>query len=474
MPNTTLLEKLRPASCVLRGRAVTKDAGRRTQHRTRALPVIAGAMMIAGSAACHNVLDVDNPNNVNADALTNPASATNQVNGVLATLTRGANQVVGHVSAASDEMTWTGSLDGMDRLNRGFVRDPFNEFLNDATTGMSTARFMANRTVKQLEEFQAAKSLADITQLALANLYAAVTYDYIANHFDDFVIASDQRTGGPSVGAAQMVSLYDSAAAAATRALGYAPAQGLLHGQILAVRARAKFDRALWQKLNPSGKVPADPLVNDQAAVDDATAALQFLGSDGRLGLIVVTGMSFGNCFLPSCTNSRREITFNPQIGTYNYTTKVLTVALKDPISNQPDPAVAAAINEFVTGNLLTTLVVTGTRDMRLILAEAALSKGDLSTFTNQINALRTIYSLPLWTGAAGQPSSKDILVHERRVNLYLQGRRLNDMYRFGITKDAWGPTADARACPGSEFPITDNERQANPNVANAQPACGS
>src|SRR5207237_9922268 len=96
-----------------------------------------GVAALAGAAACHNVLDVDNPNNVNADALTNPASATNQVNGVLATLTRGANQVVGHVSAASDEMTWTGSLDGMDRLNRGFVRDPFNELLDDATTGMT-------------------------------------------------------------------------------------------------------------------------------------------------------------------------------------------------------------------------------------------------------------------------------------------------------------------------------------------------
>ena len=132
MPNTSF-RKLRAACCVL---------------------------TVAGAAACHGVLDVDNPNNVNAEALDNPASAPNQVNGVLAALTRGAVELVGHVDAASDEMTWTGSLDGMDRLNRGFVRDPFNEFLNDATTGMSTARFMANRTVTQLETFKAANSLS--------------------------------------------------------------------------------------------------------------------------------------------------------------------------------------------------------------------------------------------------------------------------------------------------------------------------
>jgi hypothetical protein len=240
------------------------------------------------------------------------------------------------------------------------------------------------------------------------------------------------------------------------------------------MRARAKFDKAIWQKLNPSGKTPADPLVNDQGALDDALAAIPLLGTDGRLALTVVTGLSYGNCFLPSCFNSRREISFNPAIGSYNATSKVLTVVLRDPISGAPDPAVTAAMNEFITGNLLTSLVVTGARDARLMAAEVALAKGDLTTFATQVNAVRALYQLPAWTGAAGQPTARDMLLHERRVNLFLQGRRLNDMYRFGVTKASWTAGADALACPGSEFPITDNERQANPNVANAQPSCGS
>lgn len=425
--------------------------------------------------ACSGVLDVDNPNNVNAEALSNPASATNQVNGTLASLTRGATQLVGHASTASDEIAWTGSLDGVDRLNRGFVRDPYNEFLIDATTGMSTARFMANRTIKQLEDFKAKNTLVDASQLALANLYAAVTYDYIANHYDDFVIGSEERTAAPSVGAAKMVTLYDSVDAAAARGLAAAPnASALIRGQLTAMKARAKFDRAIWQKLNPSGKTPADPLVADQAAADDAAAALALMGADTRLNLSTVTGMSYGNCYLPSCFNSRGEIAFDPSVATYNKTTKVLTVNLKDPITGAADPAIAALAGEFITGNLLTSLVATSSRDMRLIIAEVALAKNDLATFTTQINALRTIYQLPAWTGAAGQPSALAMLIHERRVNLFLQGRRLNDMYRFGVKKAAWTANGDASACPGSEFPITDNERQANPNVASAQPSCGS
>jgi hypothetical protein len=446
-----------------------------TLRRFLTAPALAGLCAVA-AAGCNNLLQVDNPNNVNAEELANPSSATNQVNGTLAALTRGANQLVGHVSSASDEIAWTGSLDGMDRLNRGFVRDPYNEFLIDATSGMSTARFMANRTVKQLEAFKAENRLVDPTQLALANLYDAITYDYLANHYDDFVIASSEREAGPSVGATKMVTLYDSVDAAATRGLAVVPAaNNALRGQLTAMKARAKFDRAIWQKLNPSGKAPADPLVADQGAADDATAALALLGADARLNLQVVTGMSYGNCFLPSCFNSRGEIGFNPTVGSYNRTTKVLTVALQDPITKQPDPAVAALMNEFITGNLLTPLAVTGSRDMRLIIAEVALAKNDLTTFATQINALRAIYNLAPWSAtAAGMPTAREILVHERRVNLYLQGRRLNDMYRFGITKAGWSATSDAATCPGSEFPITDNERQANPNVANAQPSCGS
>jgi hypothetical protein len=272
-----------------------------------------------------------------------------------------------------------------------------------------------------------------------------------------------------------MVTLYDSVDASATRGLAVAPTSNtMLRGQLLAMRARAKFDRALWQKINPSGKAPADPLVADQGAVDDAAAALPLLGADGRFQVTVVTGMSFGNCFLPSCANSRREIMFNPVYGAYNYTTRVLTVNLRDPVSGQPDAALSALMQEFITGNLLTNLVVTSARDMRLILAEAALSRGNTAEFTAQINALRALSNRPAWTsGGAGMPTARDLLIHERRVNLFLQGRRLNDMYRFGITDPLWSAQSDAATCPGSELPIADNERQANPNVAGVQPACG-
>lgn len=432
---------------------------------------VVGALLSSG---CGSLLDVENPNNVNADALTNPASAAAQVNGTLAALTRGAVQLVGHAETASDNIKWAGSLDGVDRLKRGEVRDPYNEFLEDAFNGMTPARFMAARTVKQLEEFKAAGTLADPTQLALANLYAAIVYDLLANHFDNFVIASVQREAGDAVGPDKMVTLYDSAETALGRALTSVPsANTLLRGQVLAMRARAKYDRAVWRKLNPSGKTPAQPLVDDQTAADDALAALALIGSDYRYKLEVQTGMGWGNCFLPSCVNSRREIIFNPAVATYNYTNKVMSVALTDPISGQPDPAAAALLTEFVNGSTMSPLTVTGSRDMLLIAAEVALAKGNTGEFTNRINQLRALNALPAWTGASGQPTAIELLTHSRRVNLLLQGRRLNDMYRFGIVDPQWTSNSDAVVCPGSLFPITNGERLSNPKVASVQPACG-
>lgn len=447
-----------------------------TFARRTARGLVLAALALASAQGCGSVLDVDNPNNVNAESLDDPASAKAQVNGVLAALTRGVGMLLGPVETASDDISWSGSLEGMQRFDRGFLRDPYNEFLENTATGMTPARFVANRAIKQLETFQSRGQLTDPTQLALANLYAAVTYDYIANHHDDYVIASNERDAGGAVGPAAMVSLYDSVEAAATRGLAVTGTTAAQRGALTAMRARAKFDRAIWRKLNPSGTVPAQPLVDVRGAADDAVAALGLLGTDARFQLAVQNGMAYGNCYFPNCANSRQEIRFDPAIATYTYTSATLAVALRDPITGLTDPRIAPLISEFVApsaGTNLIPITVTGSRDMLLIIAEVALATGDAATFQARINQLRALNNLPAWTGAAGQPTALAMLIHERRANLFLQGRRLNDMYRFGIVDPRWATDSDARTCPGSLLPINNAERLSNPNVATWQPGCG-
>ena len=54
-------------------------------------------------------------------------------------------------------------------------------------------------------------------------------------------------------------------------------------------------------------------------------------------------------------------------------------------------------------------------------------------------------------------------LQHERRANLFLQGRRLPDMYRFGVTSVMWD--AAEKLTAGSFFPIPIREIRANENI---------
>ena len=64
--------------------------------------------------------------------------------------------------------------------------------------------------------------------------------------------------------------------------------------------------------------------------------------------------------------------------------------------------------------------------------------------------------------GGAGMPTAQNLLIYERQVNLYLQGHRLNDMYRFGIESDRWEASSTAASAPGTFFPITKAEIDAN------------
>jgi hypothetical protein len=98
---------------------------------------------------------------------------------------------------------------------------------------------------------------------------------------------------------------------------------------------------------------------------------------------------------------------------------------------------------------------------MHLIIAESKKAGGDDAGCLAELNALRTFDSLDPY------PSGTDAgtaLQHERRANLFLQSRRLSDMYRFNLTSTVWDAVEKSPA--GSYFPITISEIRANPNIS--------
>jgi len=456
-----------------------------------------GVAGVVALAACSSLLDVKNPNNVNQSDLSNPASATSQASGVLATVARAWGQILTPYSIATDELTWIGSRDAWQSLDQGTISEPTNEFVDAAFFYVGEARWWSDETIKRLSGFDAANTLPDRNDLARTYLSGAMIYTMIGNLFDNFPIGSDRTTAAAPLGAAKMDSVYKTAIAYATSGLAIAQATGNkdLQLALTAERATARYYLALWAKLNPApASVPvASPLVNDAGAVGDANAALTLAGTLGTADwryefhydpTTISTDIGFE-------VNERQEM----RIGsTYVYpictvsgcstggkTVKIDSLRLKDPISNAADPELGRFLSTFIgtpfTGTPTTKatrygpLTFLSARELRLIVGEAALAAGDNTGFQNAINAERALDGLPAYTGAG--PTALAMLQYERQRNLFMQGKRLFDEYRFGSNADLWQASSEAITKPGTFLPITISERLANTFCLADPTSCG-
>ena len=449
--------------------------------------VVTAAVLLAG---CSGLLDVTNPNNVVEDALTNPGAATAIANGSGATVTRALTAILAPYGAVTDELTYVGSRDAYGYADRGEVSDPFNEFADAAFPEMAEARWTTGKAVLRLNDFNADNNLADKNDLARAYLYQSIIFTAIGEMFDDFVIDADKTDAGPPVGEGNMSAMFDSAVTQATAGLAVAGVSKDNKIRLLAMRARAKHSKAIWAKLNGSGGAPAttpvaSPLVNDAGADADAAAALTEMGAgvDYKFKLTPQTGtLGFPN--VGNDLNNRLELrTGDSQAGTPSSSCRdsscdswvvpnaggnaVASVKYQDPVNNIVDPVFQANVTECcIKGTQngqgdLVPLTIISAREMLLIRAEHALASGNTAGFTTFINQIRAFNTT--LAPYAGTPAAQTMLIHERFVNLYNQGKRLMDMHRFGIKARKWVPAAEAyaKAC---FFPVMNIERSTHPD----------
>lgn len=430
-----------------------------------------GALMVgvlALSSCSIFSTEVKNPNAVTEDAIaTASAAATSLVNGLYGSVNAAGNQLVGTTGAVADELTWVGSREYWNLLDGGDAGDPLNEYTNGQYSYASQARWLTNYVLPKLEGYDKANSLRSRSDLSQAYFLGATIYTFIGETYEDFIISSDRTANGAPIGEANMRIMFDSAITYLNKGLVVAQATNNLEMQkrILGMRARAKFSKAVWASLRAPRGFPASPYINDAGANADATAALAVMGNNSyRYRFDVVTQNNGGYFSTGSEMNSRLEIRAGSRyINTNAAGTRPLDgaagISKLDPVTGLVDPVTLANINECcrqATG-VNVGWTATSAKEMNLILAEAALATSNIPEFTARINAVRSVDALPPWTGT---PSARDILIHERAVSLFLQGRRLTDHYRFNVRADRWIVTKGTRPC---FFPISYDERQQNP-----------
>lgn len=449
---------------------------------SRTVGVFVGACLAL--AACSSLLDVKNPNNVPEDALNNPAAAAAIASGVLGATARMLTGITTPYAVATDELDWIGSRDAWLELETGAIANHFNEFSDQAFPFAGEARYLGDDAIKRLLFFDTSVTILTKparNHLASAYLYTAIVYASIADMYDDFAFSSKQSAAAP-IGRANMGRLYDTAVVYLDRALvianaGTGAAFTSLRYPITAYRARVKHAKAVWASITPKLAVGASrplALINDAGANADANAAIALGVADQSYTFANSVGSAAGiNVWFEVNGRNEHRISLS-----YCPTVAAPTVGgLIDPVTGALDIRASALCGQFrAFGTQAGNFTLTNTRELRLILAEAALATGTTGEVQNQINLVRALDAgRTAWDGVTPAPLA--MLQHERQAQLWLMRRRLADMHRFNL-KDTpkWVANPNFESTfnvNGLLFPIPQVERLGNPCVNEpASPGC--
>ena len=418
------------------------------KNKTKLISLLLGFTLIG----CD--LDVDNPNSLLEGDLQDPSAAAALANGAWNASLRGVTYMMMPHAVATDESVWIGSRDAWYQIDKGGMTNVYNEFVDQAWPYISEARWMSDKAVSILEGLGA--DLPNSQDLVLAYLSGAMVRVYIADMFEDFVY-SDKTEAGTPVGAANMSQLYDEALALLGKASSIATGDNAV--KVLSLVARARHAKAVWGKVNPVNT--ASPYVS--AGASEAAAAAAMMSADWKWRMNFSS--STVSNYMAGQINDRQEMDLFQ-----NALVETATPGAggdpqpNDPVTGLPDSRMTATATEFRAGGggtSWTPVTITSLREMHLIIAESKKAGGDDAGCLAELNALRTFDSLDPY------PSGTDAgtaLQHERRANLFLQSRRLSDMYRFNLTSTVWDAVEKSPA--GSFFPITISEIRSNPNIS--------
>ena len=416
-------------------------------------------------SGCGDLLDVNNPNNLVEESISQAAAASAVVNGSLSLVSSAISSIWQPYLVTSDEIYWIGSRDAWLALDQGFIGNPENEFSDGAFPSVGRGRWMADQAIKILQGHASGDPSFNY-DLARANHFAGIMYTVIGEVMEDFAFSDKTESGAP-VGPGNMSSVLNSGISYLDAAISSYESLGNADRAVAAkaMRARAHQSRAIWDVINPTAS-GTFTTVNASAAAADAQAVITAAGgnsADVEYDLVYSSGSQTNS--MGGWINDRKENQYSTQLVTLDANNNRTGVAMMDPIDNIVDPAVTKRMKSWgcgaADGNCgpYSPLTISSTRLMHLILAENALAGGDGATFTTHINHIRAMDGL---TAFSGQISNNDMLQHTRRANTMIMGLRLADMYRFGLTDPKWEAQSDAISTPGEMLPITIIEIRAN------------
>jgi hypothetical protein len=413
--------------------------------------VIALAVAASGVTACNNLLDVDNPANVPTDLLSDPALAPALVSAALQTLQCGVEQFDATGGMLSGEYLsangfvnnhiweWRGIVEikaapgqcgfGRNSTDMGFY------------TPLQQARFQLDDAFNRLDKFADADVPNRADQMATLRAYSGYSYLLLAEGMCDMTIDN-----GPKMTKAEVIAIaIDRFSDAITRATAVND-QSIVNMARVG-RARAQLD------LGKLTEAAADAILVPAGFVRNAEFTEGGVASRENR----IYNLTIRNDFL-SAGESYRNLTVNGVAGSVPDP----RVKLLDAGKNGSDGVTRIwRQQKFVAQAGASPIPIASWNEAQLIYAEAVGGQDGLDA----INRVRTANGVPTLAGPAptGQAFT-DLILEERRRQLFSEGQRYVDMLRYNLPFQTGvnrkGQTFSTLTC----VPLPDIETQNNPN----------
>jgi len=441
---------------------------RTTTFAGRAAAYTGAVALLVFGAACGNALDVPNPQAFGDDALNNPIILKNVTNGAEGSLHQAFDDYIVITELLSDEIESTSTWIDWEDVSEGRVRHdwPSGGAFSYTQDQILQARFAAQSATERITKVLGADAQTSPLR-AQALLVDALADLLLATGYCESPLTPNAARSSDTLVFQQAITKF-TAGLEAAHAITGDPA------------ALAK-----WTNVAHAGRARANLMAgNYDAAKADAQA--------------VDPGFEYDALYseaIPYTTTSQTGDQFNQNRNRSGglrrmYHSRVHVIDsvttgeayLRDWSSNLDDHrmAVTRLAGQLGVNNRFAYYGITKYADRdapirmlskiesNLIEAEVAMRAGDYATEATILNVMRARggVALPPIPIPATQAAAENALLNERMAELWVEGSRMQDLYRFGLVTQVLGP---ARA---TKLPLSENEVLNNTSIKSTVGTC--
>jgi len=415
-------------------------------------------LLLLGSAGCERLLEVQAPSQVQDDNLHKPANAKLLVDGSRAAFGCAFQAYINGAALLTDEMEDTqlaaaawpwDRRDWTSAVGSGYAEATCTAFQTFGVyRPLQTARFTAEDAIKSITAFPDAEVTNKPQLLAEANLLLGYGRILLGEGF-----CSAAEDLGPELFPQDFFARAESSFTEAMAQAQVAGATAIGTAARLG-RARARLDLA---------RLPGQAVDLAKYGAAETDAAL------------IATGFTYNVPYNAAAFYSQNNIVQRNRLSLL-YGVAPSYRNLGDPrVQVTKGPLGADAVDTVWFANkypaLNTPIPLATWREARLIIAEAELAAGNVTTAIATLDSLRgrAGVGLPPYSGAIDPDSVRAYLITERSRELFLEGHHFWDINRFNLPLNPpagtpypvkGGTYADLRC-----LPLPDIERLNNPNL---------